>query len=289
VPPTASVYRSYPGFPIEVALDATDPEGGPVHCDVDGLPAAANFDAETGALTWTPTEDQVGPFYLPYACSDEATPPASADGQLTFRLVPLDACTIPTCDPGIGCTAALAPVGLACCSGDPTVRVAEPVAGCPEGRVLHLGQSSSIDTFGRLQNCDRFFVRNFLQSGAELRFHVETRCLNTLAPVRLQARMESTAENHPLLFNADQIAVRLAEEDDGFARYRNLRFSVFGFGPFFDIQDADANLIVTLTDTDGVTVSRSVRLRLTFTPRPTELPDVDPTLPPTATRTVTPG
>jgi hypothetical protein len=77
---------------------------------------------------------------------------------------------------------------------------------------------------------------------------------------------------------------RIAEEGDGYARRRGYRFPVSGQGPFFDVEGAEANLIVTLTDSDGVPVSQQVRVRLSFTPGP-DLPDVDPPPLPTTTRT----
>jgi hypothetical protein len=293
--PTASIYRTFPGFPIRIALDASDPEGGAAQCAIDGLPDGAAFDGETGVLTWTPAEQQLGPFYLPYTCSDGAAPPAAAAGTLTFKVSALDACTIPTCDPATGCTWVLAPLDQPCCEGAPVARVAEPVADCPEGRVLYVGQNAELDSFGRLQNCDVLVVKTFLQSSAEVRFDVETRCLSTLNRLGLQARMDSRAVNHQQVFNVQAPPFLFSEEDDGYARRRGRRFTVNGDGPFFDMQDAEANLTVTLTEcpqsprpcvpsSDVVSVSQQVRVRLSFTPRP-DLPDVDPTPLPTATRT----
>jgi hypothetical protein len=282
--PTASIYRTFPGFPIRVALNSTDPEGGAVNCAIDSLPDGAAFDGETGVLTWTPSEQQLGPFYMPYRCSDDAAPPAEAAGQLTFKVSPLDACTIPTCDPATGCTWTLVPLSERCCDGGAVARVAEPMADCPEGRLLYLGQNFGLDTFGRLQNCDVLTVRNFAQSGAEVQFNVETRCLNTLNRIGLRTHMDSTAANHPRMFDIQAPPSLFAEEDDGYARRRGYRFPVSGDGPFFDVQGAEANLAVTLTDPDGVSVNQQVRVRLSFTPRP-DLPDLDPTPLPTRTRT----
>jgi hypothetical protein len=282
--PTASIYRTFPGFPIRIALNPTDPEGGAVSCAIDNLPDGATFEEETGVLTWTPTEQQLGPFYVPYACRDDTAPPAAAEGMLTFKVSALDACTIPTCDPATGCTWNLAPLSQPCCAGGPLARVAEPAAGCPAGRVLYLGQNAGLDTFGRLQNCDVLVVKNFQQSGAEVQFNVETRCLSTLNRIGLTARMDSTAANHAQVFNIQAPPFLFAEEDDGYARRRGYRFTVGGEGPFFDMEGAEANLTVTLTDSDEVPVSQQVRVRLSFTPRP-DLPDVDPTPPPTPTRT----
>ena len=158
------------------------------------------------------------------------------------------------------------------------------MADCPEGRIAYFGQNLGLDTFGRLQNCDILVVKNFQQSGAEVQYNVETRCLNTLNRIGLRTRMESTAMNHPLMFDIQSPPSLFAEEDDGFARRRGYRFPVSGAGPFFDVQGAEANLTVMLTDSDEVPVSQQVRVRLSFTPRP-DLPDVDPTPPPTLTRT----
>lgn len=272
--PTALIYRTYPGFDVRLPIGAADPEGGPVLCMADGLPAGASFDAPSGTLSWTPTGEQLGPFYVPWSCTDDAVPPLSASGQLTLKVAPLDDCVIPSCDPASGCTATLPPVDQPCCAAGPAARVAEPAAGCPEGRVLYVGQS--VDSFGRLQNCDTMQVVNFDQSGAEVRFHVEARCVNTTDRVRMHARMESNAPTHPLLFDVEGRQFFLSEPGpNGFARQRNLRFPVDGGGPFFDLQDAAATLTLTLTDADGAAVSHQVRLRLSFMPL-IDLPDVDP-------------
>jgi hypothetical protein len=274
--PAASTYRAHPGFAIRRPIGALDPEGGPVRCSADGLPAGASFDAASAVLSWTPAGDQLGPFYVPFSCADESVPPLSAAGQLVFAVAPLDACDMPSCDPALGCAAVLPPVDPPCCAAGPAARVAEPAAGCPAGRVLFVGQNADADTFGRLQNCDVLRVKNFQQSGAEVQLHVETRCVNTRNPVRLHARMESNAEFHPLLFDIVTRKFVLSNDPDGFARQRGLRFAVGGGGPFFDLQGAEANLSVTLTDADDTEVTTNVRLRLTFTPQP-DRPDVDPT------------
>jgi len=283
VPPTPSIYRTYPGFEIALPLGVTDPDGQTVTCTAtDPLPAGAALDEPGGLLTWTPTVEQLGPFSLPFSCADDATPPESVDTELTVKVSPRDSCAIPSCDPALGCTAALPGLSENCCTAEPVPRVAEPSAGCPHGRVLFVGQNADLDSFGRLQNCDTMRVRNFAQSGAELQFHVEVRCVNLLNRVRVRARMESNAEFHPILFDVETRPFFLAEDPDGFARQRGLRFSIGGGGPFFDLQDAEANLTVTLIDSDNVSVTERVRVRLGFTPQP-DRPDVDPTPPPTAT------
>jgi hypothetical protein len=277
--PTASIYRTYPGFDIRLPIGASDPGGGPVRCTASELPAGAQLDPDSGVLSWTPAADQLGPFYVPVSCSDAADPPATSNGQLTFKVMPLDACAIPSCDPASGCTSTLPPPEQTCCQAGPAARVAEPVAGCPEGRVLFVGQNQDETTFGRMQNCDTMRMRNFAQSGAEIQFDIETRCVSTLNRVRIHARMESNGEFHQLLFDAETNKF-LDPDPSGFLVQRGLRFGISGPGPFFDLEGAEANLMLTLSDSDGNEVSEQVRLRLTFTPR-ADLPDVDPTPSPT--------
>jgi hypothetical protein len=286
--PTASIYRTFPGFPIAVPLGVIDPEGGPVACAVENLPAGAAFDGETGVLSWTPDDDQLGAFYVPFECSDDGSPPLSVAGKLTFRVTARDTCVIPSCDPASGCTVTLPPPSERCCDGVPLARVAEPVAGCPEGRVLYTGQNESVDTFGRVQNCDVMKLTTFSQASAQVRFRTETRCMNTLNRLNLLAHMESTSATRQELFNYSALPQKYAEEDDGFARYRTYAFIIGGGGPYFDLEGAEANLTLTLRDSDNVVVTHQVRVRLSFTPQP-ELPDVDPSPPPTATRTASPG
>ncbi len=280
--PPASIYRTFPGFDVRLPLDVTDPDASPVHCTASDLPTGAQFDAAAGVFSWMPAADQLGPFYVPFACVDAEVPPRSADGELIFEVSPLDSCATPMCDPSSGCTSTLPVPSQPCCAGGPVTRVAEQVAGCPEGRVLFVGQNLAPDSFGRLYNCDLLQVLNFQQSGAEVQFHIETRCLNTLEQVRLHARLESSAVHHGVVFDVETRPFSLSADPDGFARQRGLRFSVDGAGPYTDLQGAEGNLTVTLTDADDNEVTERVRVRLTFTPRP-DLPDVDPSPPPTRT------
>jgi len=85
-----------------------------------------------------------------------------------------------------------------------------------------------------------------------------------------------------VVFDVETRPFSLSADPDGFARQRGLRFSVDGAGPYTDLQGAEGNLTVTLTDADDNEVTERVRVRLTFTPRP-DLPDVDPSPPPTRT------
>lgn len=264
--PAPLVYRSYPGFPIEFEIGAVDPEGTAVHCTAGELPAGALLDAASQFFTWTPSNQQVGAFYVPFVCSDDSEQALSAEGLLTLQLSPLDSCVQPDCDPASGCESTQPSVDEPCCLADPAMRLSEPEAGCPEGKVAFVGRN--IRGIGRLQNCDWMQVRNFQQAGAEVRFHVAARCLSTLNRVTVHTHME-TAER--LLFD-DSRQVFLEDRPDGLDQRLELRVPIESEGPFFDLEEAEANLTVTLTDSLGVSVSESVRLRLTFDAQP-DLPD----------------
>jgi lysophospholipase L1-like esterase len=52
------------GRPVEVAVRATDPDGGTVTVAVAGLPAGASFDAGAGVVRWSPAPGQAGTWPL---------------------------------------------------------------------------------------------------------------------------------------------------------------------------------------------------------------------------------
>ncbi|MGH7788243.1 MAG: putative Ig domain-containing protein [Candidatus Binatia bacterium] len=276
--PDGFVYRTHPGEPVALPIAATDPEGGALRCRSEGaLPAGAGLDEERGLLDWTPSAEQVGSYVVPIACSDDAIPPAAVSGTLALRVTPLDPCSVPSCDAATGCRDALAPLPPNCCAGVAPLRLAEPAVGCPQGRVLFLGTVSGLDTFGRLQNCDTLRIVNRAQSSAEIRFHLRARCLNTLNRVTVKARMVAASR---VVFNTEVTAVPpvfLNSDAGGFDRTAvALRLPVLGPQPYFDLDNAEANLTVTVTDSDGVAVTESLRVRLSRTP-PADIPDVEPT------------
>src|SRR5439155_23001308 len=129
--PASTVYRTYPGYDIGFPIGATDPGGDALTYAADTLPVGAQLDAPTGAFSWTPTADQLGPFYVPYTVTDSGLPPQSVPGQLVFKVIPPDPCTIATCDPVSGCQGTLVSVSPSCCAGVALPRVAEPVSDCP--------------------------------------------------------------------------------------------------------------------------------------------------------------
>jgi hypothetical protein len=189
---------------------------------------------------------------------------------------PRDSCVIPTCDPATGCVDDLPPLDDACCVEQPTERVAEPLAGCPEGRVVFAGGNLE-EGFGRLQNCDKLRMIVQLQSGALVRLNFQTRCMNPNNRVTIRARLETSSPMRPLAFDF-QANLFVIPGKDGFQGYPQLSSGIDGGGPFFDLEDAEANLIVTATDSDDNVATNTTRVILTSTPQP-DLPDLDPTPP----------
>jgi hypothetical protein len=270
--PSPLIYRTYPDFDVAVPLFLTDPGSDQVTCSADSLPNGAAI-TQAGLLEWTPAADQLGPFYIPYRCADAATPPASADGELILKVQPRDSCVIPTCDPVSGCVDGLPPLDQVCCAEEPALRVAEPQADCPEGRVIFSGRNQR--GFGRLQNCDKLRLLVQTQSGAQVRFNVETRCLNTNNRVTIRARMETSSPRRPLAFDFEA-NLFLDRGKDGFDRFLYLSSGIDGGGTFFDLDEAEANLTVTARDSDGVEVTNTTRIIVTRDALP-DLPEPDAT------------
>ena len=280
--PTAFIYRTYPDFPIQLPVGVTDPEGKPLQCAAENLPAGATFDDASAVLSWTPTEQQLGAFYVPYTCSDDAT--QSVAGTLTFRVSARDSCAVPTCDPATGCTTTLPPPSQSCCGAGPAERVPEPVAECPAGRVLYIGQNDDIDVFGRLQNCDVVQVTNFAAVGRRSRFDVETRCVNTLNRVRMHARMESNAANHQLMFDTRIDSVPFAEQDDGFCPPSRAALRGQRSGPVLRSRRRRGQPHAHAHRFRRASVTHQIRVRLTFTPNAGLCPTSTRRRQPTATQ-----
>jgi Putative Ig domain len=269
--PTPFVYRTFPGFDIGLPLLVGDPNGDTVTCTADVLPAGATIDATSGRLQWIPSADQLGPFYVPYTCADDAIPSETAQGEVTLKVQPPDLCAMPDCDPALGCTVPLPPLSQNCCEAEPTVHVAEPEADCPQGRVVFSGRNQR--GFGRLQNCDRLRVLNFQQTGAVLRFNIETRCFNFqgVNPVTIRTRLETATR---VAVNDVDAEVLLDLDGSGYGRFYSLALPIDGGGPFFDLDGAEADLTVTITDVDGAVASNTTRVALTFDALP-DLPEVE--------------
>jgi hypothetical protein len=256
--PQFAVYHAYPGYDVRLGVGGTDPDGDQLSYSAATLPDGADLDAMTGILSWTPRAEQIGPRFVQITCADNGNPPLAVAAVLAFEVSPLDACTIPTCDPAAGCSGNLRPIGESCCAGTPPERVGEPLADCPAGRMLFVGRNNS--GFGRVQDCDRLRVINFLQVGASVRFNIEARCVNDAQPVRVHARLETMSR---LVFDLGQ-TVLLDPSSDGYARKIPVVFPVTAPGPFYDFEGAEAQLTVTLTDADGAVLEERLRLVLTF-------------------------
>lgn len=262
------LYRTYPGFPIAISIDASDPDGDTLRYSATDLPAGAGLDEASGLFTWTPTADQTGAFYVPFTVTDDGAPPLSGEGLLSFRVAPVDHCVQATCDPATGCEAMLLPLSQPCCTDLPA-RFAEPQAPCPQGLALFVGRNV-FTGFGRLYDCDRMQVVNSGQTSAAVRFNIEARCLDTSQPVQVHARMVT---KNRLVFDED-VAVFLEPSENGYAQRFAVTVPVETPGPFFDLEDADADFRVTVTDVAGVAVSTQLRPTLTFL-RPEDVDDFD--------------
>jgi len=256
------VYHTYPGYPIEFPIGAVDPEGGRLVYEAIDQPIGATLDEATGVVRWTPAAEQLGPFYLTFTVSDEATPPHRVGGRLAFQIHPLDGCTRPQCNPARGCEPNLAPLTESCC-GAPAARVSDPEVGCPAGGVLHVGRNPlGSATIGRVGNCDALQLVALGQGGYTMRLNFEARCLvpsQVLVDVRLEI-----AEG--ILFD-ESIRLDFVPRADGYVVLRNLRLTAEGFTG----NNRDGLLTVAATDTAGVRLERKLRLILTRDPVP-ELP-----------------
>ncbi len=248
------LYHAYPGYPVELRIEATDPEGDRLSYEALDFPPGASLDADTGVVSWTPGEEQLGPFYLMFAVSDDAEPPRRVPGRLVFQVHPLDACVRPDCDPEHGCELRPASLDEECC-GSPGALVPDPEVDCPDGGGLYLGRSAggavSID---RLVNCDPVSLVPLGQGGHVLALNLEARCL---APSRVL--LEVRLETRRTILVDEFVERDFASEPDGFSRLRNLRFIAEGS---FE-EGAEARLTVAATGEDGARLERTLRVVLT--------------------------
>lgn len=269
-----TVYRTFADYPIDLTLPATDP-GDTLQYSADTLPAGAQLNETTGQLTWTPSSEQLGPFYLPFTATDTAS--QAAQGEVFFKVSPLDACTTATCNPATGCTAAILPLNDSCCDGPLPERVAEAQIPCPEGRVVYIG-ANVISGFGRLRNCDRLrFDVSGGQSAPSLRFRIAARCLTTDSPISITVHLGT--RTRPNVVNRTTTII-LSPRSDGFA-YGVAILPVLVTG--FDLEDAEGNLRVFLTDANQATTSNMLRVILTsalLEDLPPEADEIVPTPPP---------
>lgn len=263
------VYRGFVGEPIARPLGASDPGGGEVSCVADALLAGMSLDADN-VLRWTPAADQLGPLSVPVHCRDAAEPPLTVDGDLAFRIAPRDSCAVPVCDPAAGCTATLPPVTESCCDSAEIPRLPEAEVLCPQGRLLQVGRNAA--GFGPLQNCDRLRFRRSAQTSASLRIHVRVSCMNTLARVIVNVHLVSASRG--TVVSAEAGVFFPTKPTDGFYERRNIDLPFAVDGPFFDLEEAEANLTVSAREQGSAdAVSQTVRVILTSDTLLPDLPD----------------
>lgn len=265
--PPAGLYRAWPGEAIAYVVGGSDPDGGRLTYAATDLPAGASFDEEAGVLTWTPGEEQAGAHYIPVLVADDGTPPATTQTLLRFQVALPTTCDEATCDPATGCL--FTPVALqqSCCTeGVEPARIAFAEAGCPQGGVAFAGRNVEMG-IGRLENCDWVRVQNFAQTGAVVRLNFETRCLRPEAGIRVRVRLQAPSR----VVIDDDLNLAFFAGENGYIERVTVPFNVLGGGPFFDLEFAEAQLTVILSDAFGNSLRTDKRVRLTFD----RLPDLD--------------
>jgi len=254
----ANVYRTYPDYPIEHAVDAQDPDGNGLSYAPSAVPDGCSLDTVTGVLTWTPTAQQVDAHYVAVTVTDDGVPPRATEAVLPVKVLPPDACVDPLCDPATGCESVPVPLDQPCCTAEPVVRVAEPDATCPEGRVLFVGRNNV--GFGRMQNCDLLQIIPFAQGGINTRFHIETRCIDTSEPVTVEVRLSTVADGQIV---GRIHGVELQERNDGYAQRLALVYALRRVTDPAALEGAEARLYVKVTDQGGAIAERTLRVVLT--------------------------
>jgi hypothetical protein len=259
--PERPTYRAYPGFPIDLAVGAVDPEGERLRYEAPELPHGASLDPDTGVFRWMPAASDVGLVYVVCTVIDGGLPPNRVEGRLVFEVLSPDPCDRPVCNPALGCDPMpIEDLATDCC-GDPGPRVPDPAGGCPEGSVLHVGRNSArATTVGRLQGCDGLRVAPLAQGGAGVHLNFEMRCLDpdeVIIHVRLETATMVLVDSQRLTF--------FDERADGYLEKRSMGFSA-------DDQSfpegTEGRLTVTVRDGSGAELVRRVRVVLTAQPLP---------------------
>lgn len=258
------IYRTFPGYPIEIQIEAPDPNDDTVTFAAGELIPGATLD-ETGVFRWTPSEFQLGPFYQRFTATDSGDPPMSSEGELIFKVSPPEECAVVECSPATGCAGEVLPIDELCCLDPDRRRVPEPLAGCPQGRAVFAGRSGARH-FQRLKSCDAIEYTSNSQLGAFLFFDIQARCLRPDGNTLLHARMESHNPRFAdptgprrVLFDEDRV-IELEPDEDGFLIATDLVYEVEGGGEFFDLDSAEIDFSFTVTDADGVSVSNRLRV-----------------------------
>ncbi len=266
-------YRAYAGFEIAYAVRVVDPDGDQVHCTISDLPHAAQWSDEEKLFRWLPREADVGTYTLPVRCEDSGSPPLATEAVLGLTVDAVDSCSEPACDAAVGCSRLLASVAAPCCGAAQPPRSLPPPLPCPAGRELWV--SEDIDAgFRVLQDCDLKYLQNNLQQSAQLRLKLGGRCFSLDDRIRVRVRLETATRGlngtEPAV--NDEYLVRFSSAEDERVFSGPIAFSIRGARPYFDLQDAEANLTVQVRDALNNTAAESLRLRLTFTPIPTPGP-----------------
>jgi len=272
-----AAYRTYPGQDVRLVLPASDPDGNAIAFEADELPPGASLDADTGLLSWQPTEDDVGSYAVEYVVTDDGLPPLFAVGHLRIEVLQANACLDLDCDPATGCMSMPLDLAFECCPAPPDVRNPDPLLDCPEGAGIAVGRNID-EGFGPLQDCDLLPLRSQGQGGTRVTMHIAARCIRTGAPASLRVQLY-TVDN--VLVNLTQPSANFGPADNGYVVQRNRAFSVDDSTvPPQEFEGKEAQLAVTIQDADGLFLEKTIRVLLTLGPVD-DLPDINSPVSPT--------
>lgn len=85
------------GSSIRLKFDGNDPDDDPLTFEAGNLPSGANFDSQSGELTWTPGDDQAGDYAIVVKVTD-GTVEASMRSSIKVKAKPLSEPTITPSD-----------------------------------------------------------------------------------------------------------------------------------------------------------------------------------------------
>lgn len=253
----------------------SDPEGDPVLCSVVGLPPSATWLATERRVVWTPVEEDLGTHLVQVRCHDARHAAAPAEGSVVFTVSGPNACVEPQCNPASGCSRLLASLDAPCCDGPPPLARLGPPPELPSPAARALWVSEDVDGgFHLLRDCDWKFLRNQAQQSGQVRLKLRARCLSLDDRIRVRLRMETPSRGKDGTQPAvdAEFLVRFFDAGNDEVYSGVIPFDILGPRPYFDLQDAEANVTVQVRDALNNTANESLRLRLTFTPIPTPAP-----------------
>jgi hypothetical protein len=218
------------------------------------------LDPQTGVLSWTPQSNNIGPYSIQYTVTDDGLPQLSSSGSLQLEVMSADACLALECDPATGCTAMPLAIEFDCCSAPPVERLSRPLEDCPGGARIEVGRNFS--GFGPIQNCDLLPLASMAQGRTTTKMHIAARCIRNDRAVSMRVQLFTPTV---VLVNITQPNLPFPTLENGFAGRRNQTYAIDDSTvPPEEFEGAEAQLLVTVQDADGIFLERSFRVRLTL-------------------------